>query len=73
MAHQVKDPALSLLWLRLQLWCGFNPWPRNFCMPWVSLKRKEKKNTALEPDCHLELWDHGLQASVCIHLSTGVL
>ena len=23
----VKDLALSLLW------CGFNPWPGNFCMP----------------------------------------
>ena len=22
----VKDPALSLLWLRLQLWHRFNPW-----------------------------------------------
>ena len=25
-AHQVKDPALSLLW------CGFDPWPGNFHM-----------------------------------------
>ena len=24
----VKDPALSLLWLGSQLWCGFNTWLR---------------------------------------------
>ena len=29
----VKDPALSLLWLRSMLWCGFDPW----------LKKKNKK------------------------------
>ena len=23
----VKDLALSLLWLRLLLWCTFHPWP----------------------------------------------
>ena len=28
----VKDLALSLLWLRLLLWLGFNPWPLNFHM-----------------------------------------
>ena len=32
-AQRVKDPAVSLLWLRLQLWCMFNPWPGNLCMP----------------------------------------
>jgi len=30
----VKDSALSLLQL------GFNPWPRNFCIPWVWTLRK---------------------------------
>ena len=29
----VKDLALSLLWLRLLLWHGFDPWPGNICMP----------------------------------------
>ena len=33
----VKDPALSLLW------CGFDPWPRNFYMPRVWPKKKKKK------------------------------
>ena len=26
-ARQVKDLALSLLWLGLLLWYGFDPWP----------------------------------------------
>ena len=29
MAQQLKDLALSLLWH------GFDPWPGNFCVPWV--------------------------------------
>ena len=29
-AQWVKYLALSLHWLRLWLWLGFNPWPRNF-------------------------------------------
>ena len=29
MAQQVRDPMLPLLWLRLLLWCGFDPWPGN--------------------------------------------
>ena len=34
MTQCVKELALSLLWLGLQLWqCGFNPWPGNFCIP----------------------------------------
>lgn len=33
MAQQVKDLVLSLLWLWLQLWYGFDPWPRNFSKP----------------------------------------
>ena len=31
-AQWVKDPALSLQRLRLLLWYGFDPWPRNFYM-----------------------------------------
>ena len=33
MTQWVKDLALSLLWLWLQLLLGFSPWPGNFCMP----------------------------------------
>ena len=32
MAQQVKDPVLSLWQLRLLLWQGFDPWPRNLHM-----------------------------------------
>ena len=32
MAQQVKDPTLSLQWLRLLLWLRFDPWPGNFHM-----------------------------------------
>ena len=28
-AQWVKDPVLSLFWLRSLLWCRFNPWPQN--------------------------------------------
>ena len=34
MAQQVKDLALSLLWLGSWLWCGFYPLPGNFCILW---------------------------------------
>ena len=33
MVQQVKDPVLSLLWH----W--FNPWSRNFLMPWARPKK----------------------------------
>ena len=39
MAQWVKDPALSLLWLSLMLWCAFDPWPGNVCILWVCLKK----------------------------------
>ena len=28
-AQRVKDPVLSLPWLRSPLWCGFDPWAEN--------------------------------------------
>ena len=43
MAQWVKDPALPLLWLRLLLWCMFDPRPGSFCMLWVWPKKKKKK------------------------------
>ena len=44
-AQWVKDPALSLQWLRLLLRHGFSPWPGNIHMLWVWPK---KKNPAVE-------------------------
>ena len=40
-AQQVRDPALSVLWFKLLPWHGFNPWSRNFHMPWIWTKKKE--------------------------------
>ena len=42
-AQQVKDSVLSLQWLRLLLWHGFDPWPGNFHVPWVWPKKKKIK------------------------------
>ena len=39
----VKDPALSPQQLRLLLWHRFDPWPGNFHMPWVWLKKPKNK------------------------------
>ena len=41
--QQVKYLALSLQWLGSLLQHGFNPWPRDFPMPWGWLKGKKKK------------------------------
>ena len=43
-AQWVKEPALSLPWLWLQLWHGFDPWPRNFCMLWIQPKKLIYRN-----------------------------
>ena len=39
MAQWVKDQALSLLWLWLQLCHGFDRWPRKFYAPWAWPKK----------------------------------
>ena len=39
MAQWVKDLLLSLLW------CGFNPWPRNFHMPQAQSKKKKESSS----------------------------
>ena len=41
MVRWVKNLVLSLLWLWLQLWHRFDPWPRNFHM--LQAKKKKKK------------------------------
>ena len=45
----VRDLVLSLLWLRLLLWLGLDPWPGNFHMTrewpknknWIDLNSNE--------------------------------
>ena len=59
-SQQVKNPALSLLSLGLLLWHGFDPWSRNFCLPWAQpKKKKKKKQTPLKNfkfSCRKVLW-----------------
>ena len=43
-AQQVKDLALSLLWLWLLLWHRFDPGPRNFYVLWGQAKNKCHNN-----------------------------
>ena len=45
MAQKVKDPVLSLMWLWLQLWHGFSPWPANYPMLQVQPKKIKKQKT----------------------------
>ena len=44
MMQWVKDQALLLQWPGLLLWLRFNPWPRNFQMPWAWPKTNKQTN-----------------------------
>ena len=48
MTQWIKDPALSLLWLRSLLWHRLDPWPGNFHMlqaqPNKEKDEQKKKN-----------------------------
>ena len=46
----VKDPVLSLQWLRSLLWCRLDPWPGNFHMPRCSPPPPKKKNSSSETE-----------------------
>ena len=52
MAQWVKDLVLSLLQLGLLLWCRFDPWQRNFHMPWAW---PSKKSPSEFPLCGTQL------------------
>ena len=58
MALWVKGLALSLLLLWLLLWCGFDPWPRNFCMQqaWPNGQMKENKWSLLGRELPCGKW-----------------
>ena len=77
--QRVKDPALSLLWIRLLLWHKFSPWPRNFCMPWVQLKKKKKEMKKIDPqdiitDLHTVASGKVMKTKKpCIHSSNKLL
>ena len=58
-AQQVKDPALSLLWL------SFDPWPRNFRVPWAwpHSHPTPQKEEILMP--YSKFKDKGLEGGAC--------
>uniref|UniRef100_A0A8D1VGH1 glutathione transferase n=1 Tax=Sus scrofa TaxID=9823 RepID=A0A8D1VGH1_PIG len=64
-AQRVKDLALSLQWLGLLLWRGFDPWPGNFHM----LRRQQKKPVSAGCDLFksrpkLAAWRQRVEAEV---------
>ena len=54
MVQYVKDPVLSLLWLGLLLWRGFNPWPQNFCILQAQPKQTNKNKVEKSPNVYQE-------------------
>ena len=48
--HWVKDLVISLPWLGLPSWRGFNPWPGHFHKPWEKRKKKGGGNS-WSPHC----------------------
>ena len=55
MVQRVKDLVLLQLWHRSQLQFRFNPWPENYHMPRVWLK-KQKREREREPSKDAYLW-----------------
>ena len=51
MAQWDKDPVLSWLWLWLQLWHRFDPWPSHF-----EMGTAKKKKSGEEGKRSKELW-----------------
>ena len=52
MAQQVKDAALSLLWLGSLLGCRLDPWPGNFFI-WTGTEEKKQPQTKTKLDYFL--------------------
>ena len=71
MAQSAKDLLLSLLWLRLQLWLGFNPWPGNFCTPRAQPKEKRERTKGVNLAC--EKTRHDSRATVYQMTTLGKL
>ena len=51
-AQRIKDLALSLLWLWLQLWRGSIPWPGDFHVLWAQPTPLQKKKSCWESSRH---------------------
>lgn len=54
-AQWLKDPASSLLWLRLLLYHRFDPWTRNFCMPRAKQNKTTKKKNFYAQDKYFRI------------------
>ena len=52
--QQIKDLVLSLLWLWLQLWHGFSPWLKNFCMLLAQQNKKQNRTKKREKNAFSE-------------------
>ena len=50
LAQQVKNPALLQLWYRLQLWLGFDPWPRELLYAMGAVEKEKKIENTEEVD-----------------------
>ena len=64
MARWVKGLVLSLQQLGLLLWGGFNPWPRNFFMPWNGHVQKKKKKIQHGKKTRGLSWGKGIELCV---------
>lgn len=72
MAQWIKNLALSLLWLRLQLGCRFSPWPGNVCCGGVALGVGRWPSSCRSNRCHLKLNLHPFAALVSLTVADSV-
>lgn len=61
--QEVKDSALSLLWLGSQLWQGFSPRPQNLSMLWARPKANRRSSSVF---CNLRLKDPAWVETICM-------
>ena len=61
----VKDPVLSMLW------CRFDPWPGNFCMPQVQTTKKEGWKQGLTGPRFIPLRRWHQPAATCVSEGVG--
>ena len=78
MAQQVKDPALSLLRLRLLLWREFDPWPRGTstchgCIQKEKEKKKKERNMKVQDKSWSSHCGSVQRNLTSIHEDTGLI
>ena len=65
MVQCVKNLALSLQWLGLLLWCGFDPWPKNFHMPQAQPEKESERVRERAPIKLKSVWSTITQNMKC--------